>query len=102
MKRILAFVLAIAVLLPAAVWGQVASSAAGASAANDALAGAWRAKVQFKTGMLADWKNLEFMYAFNHGSFFRLVQPTLTVVDGLRASGEGSDRPVLILLSARA
>ena len=67
MKRIIAFVLAIAALLPVAVWGQVASSAARASAANDTLAGAWRAKVQFKTGMLADWKNLEFMYAFNHG-----------------------------------
>ena len=71
MKRIMACVLAIVVLLPAAVWGQVASSAAGTSAANDTLAGAWRAKVQFKTGMLADWKNLEFMYVFNHGPFYR-------------------------------
>ena len=67
MKRIMAFVLAIVALLPAAVWGQVAASAARVSVANDMLSGAWRAKVQFKTGMLADWKNLEFMYAFNHG-----------------------------------
>ena len=67
MKRIMAFVLAISVLLPTAVWSQVAASAARHSAANDALTGTWRAKLQFKTGMLADWKNLEFMYAFNHG-----------------------------------
>ena len=67
MKRIMAFVLAISALLPVAGWGQVASPATRASAANDAVTGAWRAKVQFKSGMLADWKNLEFMYAFNQG-----------------------------------
>ena len=67
MKRIMAFVLAISALLPVAGWGQVASTATRASAANDAVTGAWRAKVQFKSGMLADWKNLEFMYAFNQG-----------------------------------
>lgn len=67
MKRIMAFVLAISALLPVAGSGQAASSATRTSSANDNLAGAWRAKVAFKTGMLADWKNLEFMYAFNQG-----------------------------------
>lgn len=67
MKRMMAFVLAISVLLPVAGWGEAASSRTRNAAANDTLAGAWRAKVQFKSGMLADWKNLEFMYAFNHG-----------------------------------
>jgi hypothetical protein len=67
MKRLMAFVLAISVLLPVAAWGEVAASRTRAAGANDALAGAWRAKVQFKSGMLADWKNLEFMYSFNHG-----------------------------------
>ena len=67
MKRIVAFVLAISLLLPVAGWGQVTSSTTRTSGAHDTLAGAWRAKVQFKSGMLADWKNLEFMYAFNQG-----------------------------------
>jgi hypothetical protein len=67
MKRVMAFVLAVLVLLPAAGWGEPAPSGTQAAGANDTLAGAWRAKVQFKSGMLADWKNLEFMYAFNQG-----------------------------------
>jgi hypothetical protein len=65
MKRLMALVLAISILLPAAGWSETASSRA--ARASDTLAGAWRAKVQFKSGMLADWKNLEFMYAFNPG-----------------------------------
>ncbi len=67
MKRIVAFVLAISILLPVAGWGEEASSRTRVASAIDNLAGAWRAKVQFKSGMLADWKNLEFMYAFNQG-----------------------------------
>lgn len=72
MKRMMAFVLAIsALLLPVAGWSEVASEVASSrtqsAVASDALAGAWRAKVQFKSGMLADWKDLQFMYAFNHG-----------------------------------
>ena len=67
MKRIMAFVLAISILLPVAGWGEEASSRTRVAGAIDNLAGAWRAKVQFKSGMLADWKNLEFMYAFNQG-----------------------------------
>lgn len=67
MKRLIAFVLAIAILLPATGWGEAPSSSARGAGANDTLAGAWRAKVQFKSGMLADWKGLEFMYSFNQG-----------------------------------
>lgn len=67
MKRLGAFVLAISVLLPVPVWSEVVSPRMRIAVANDSVVGAWRAKVQFKSGMLADWKNLEFMYSFNHG-----------------------------------
>ena len=67
MKRLMAFVLAISILLPITGWGEAAASRTRVAGTNDSLAGAWRAKVQFKSGMLADWKNLEFMYAFNQG-----------------------------------
>lgn len=70
MKRAMAWGLAIAVLLPAAGWGQSAPSAPSrtqSTKANEDLAGAWRAQVAFKSGMLADWKGLQFMYAFNQG-----------------------------------
>jgi hypothetical protein len=63
----MAFALAISILLPVAGWGEEASSRTRVAGAIDNLAGSWRAKVQFKSGMLADWKNLEFMYAFNQG-----------------------------------
>ncbi len=39
---------------------------AAAAAAHD-LAGAWRARVQFKTGALAGVSDFEFMYVFNAG-----------------------------------
>jgi hypothetical protein len=67
MKRLMAFVLAISILLPVASWGEAASSRTRVVGVNNTLAGAWRAKVLFKSGMLADWKNLEFMYSFNQG-----------------------------------
>lgn len=67
MKRLMAFVLAISFLLPAAGWGEQPASRTRVVATSDNLIGAWRAKVQFKSGMLADWKGLEFMYAFNQG-----------------------------------
>jgi hypothetical protein len=67
MKRQLAFMFALSFLLAAAGCGEVHSPRAQKDSANDGLAGAWRAKVQFKSGMLADWKGLEFMYAFNPG-----------------------------------
>lgn len=67
MKRLMTFLLAVSILLPAAGWGEAALSRTRVVGAMDSLAGAWRAKVQFKSGMLADWKNLEFMYVFNQG-----------------------------------
>ena len=33
----------------------------------DELVGAWKGKVQFKTGALAEIKDFEFMWVFNHG-----------------------------------
>jgi hypothetical protein len=38
-----------------------------ATSGDSNLVGAWRGKVQFKTGPLASVKDLEFMYVFNEG-----------------------------------
>lgn len=43
------------------------SPQASPSPAEASLAGAWRGRVQFKSGSLAGIKNLEFMYVFNAG-----------------------------------
>jgi hypothetical protein len=67
MKRQIAFVFALSILAMAAGCGDVTSSRAQKDSANDALVGAWRGKVQFKSGMLADWRGLQFMYTFNAG-----------------------------------
>ena len=67
MKRTMAFLLAMLVLLPSASWSETPSSRPQTSATKVDLTGAWKAKVQFKSGMLADWKDLQFMYAFNQG-----------------------------------
>lgn len=67
MNRLTPFLLSIAMLLPATAWSEAAAPRAQTVTANTDLAGAWKAKVQFKSGMLADWKNLQFMYAFNQG-----------------------------------
>ena len=67
MKRTMAILLATMVLLPAAGWSEAAPTRSQSSPAKVDLAGAWKAKVQFKSGMLADWKGLQFMYAFNQG-----------------------------------
>jgi hypothetical protein len=66
MKSRIAFASALSALLLAAGCDRAPSSPAQQDSA-DALVGAWRAKVQFKSGMLADWKGLEFMYVFNTG-----------------------------------
>ena len=67
MNRQVAFMFALSILLPATGCGNVTSSRAPTDLANDGLIGAWSGKVQFKSGMLADWKGLQFMYAFNAG-----------------------------------
>ncbi len=67
MNRLATFVLSIAILLPAAAWSESVTPRAQAAAVKADLTGAWKANVQFKSGMLADWKNLKFMYAFNQG-----------------------------------
>lgn len=67
MNRLLAFLLSIAILMPNAAWSEAAVPSAQIFSAKTDLTGAWKAKVQFTSGMLADWKNLQFMYAFNQG-----------------------------------
>jgi hypothetical protein len=67
MKREIVFVFALSVLLLAAGCDRTTSSRAQTDSADDGLVGAWRGKVQFKSGALAEFKELEFMYAFNAG-----------------------------------
>lgn len=43
------------------------ASSAHEATAEDSLVGAWRGKVQFKSGAFAAVKDLEFLYAFNAG-----------------------------------
>jgi hypothetical protein len=50
-----------------AALASVACTATRISTEDDALAGAWRSHVQFKTGSMASLKDLEFLYAFNAG-----------------------------------
>jgi hypothetical protein len=54
------------VLLASGCATKISSSARESSSAGD-LVGAWRAKVHFKTGAFAPFKDLEFMYVFNAG-----------------------------------
>jgi hypothetical protein len=59
----------VALGLAAALWasfGMTGCQTAGNTAA-DGLTGAWRGKVQFKTGAFAAVTDLEFMYVFNAG-----------------------------------
>lgn len=77
MKRQIAFIFALSVLLPAAGCGEVTAPRAQKYSAIDGLVGAWRGKVQFKSGMLDEWKGLEFMYAFNAGGTMTSPQTTM-------------------------
>jgi hypothetical protein len=43
------------------------SSPTNKNSGNDSLVGAWRARVQFKSGAFSAVKNLEFMYVINSG-----------------------------------
>jgi hypothetical protein len=47
--------------------GHTASSSADEASQSDALAGAWRSHIQFRSGAFAEVKDLEFMYVFNAG-----------------------------------
>jgi hypothetical protein len=44
-----------------------ATSRTGSDASAGSLVGAWRGKVQFKTGAFSEVKDLEFLYVFNTG-----------------------------------
>jgi hypothetical protein len=67
MKPALSVMLVLSAVMLAAGYPTAASSAGREVAASDDLAGAWRARVQFRTGALSSVKDLEFMYAFNAG-----------------------------------
>ena len=54
-----------AAALLAGIWGTGCQT--GQNAIDGGLAGAWRGKVQFKTGAFAAIGDLEFMYVFNAG-----------------------------------
>jgi hypothetical protein len=62
------WVLALATALVTAACTDVRSPQSSAPAAEpDALAGAWRAQLRFRSGAFVDMKDLEFMYVFNAG-----------------------------------
>lgn len=68
MKRCtrLTFLMLSAVLITAGCGNRV-SSETGVTASRGTLAGAWRSKVVFRNGPLAEMKDLEFLYAYNVG-----------------------------------
>ena len=67
MKRLIAFMCAFSVLLSAGGCDKTTTLPGQKDAAVDELVGAWRGKVEFKSGALAEFKELEFMYVFNAG-----------------------------------
>jgi hypothetical protein len=68
MKTWMCWVLALATALVTAACTDVRSPQSSAPAAEpDALAGAWRAQLRFRSGAFVDMKDLEFMYVFNAG-----------------------------------
>jgi len=56
-----------ATLLLVAACGNATAPAPVASPERDDLAGAWRSRIRFSSGALAEVKDLEFMYVFNPG-----------------------------------
>jgi hypothetical protein len=64
-RRTRAIVILSAVML--SVGHATASPPGTQSDSGDALVGAWRSHVQFKSGALSSIKDLEFLYAFNSG-----------------------------------
>jgi len=59
--------LVVSAVLLASGFSFAPSSGAHEAVAEDSLVGAWRGKVQFKSGAFAAVKDLEFLYAFNAG-----------------------------------
>jgi hypothetical protein len=65
-KSIVIFLLAFLTIFTVIHW--FTPSSLNAAHPNDSpLTGEWRAKLQFKDGILASYKDLEFMYSFNAG-----------------------------------
>ena len=67
MKRAIRWLPATLVLLLTTACGEASAPAQGDALATDDLAGAWRTRIQFKSGAFASVKDLEFMVAFNAG-----------------------------------
>ena len=57
----------VSVVLLTVGYATASSPPARKNSGDDSLVGAWRAKVQFKSGAFSAVKDLEFMYAFNSG-----------------------------------
>ena len=72
------------------------SFAAETGKGNDTLIGAWRGRVQFTSGALAETKDLEFMYTFNVGgtmtesSNYDAAPPCTPAYGEWRATGENT------------
>jgi hypothetical protein len=58
---------ALLAVLAMAACGDASSPAKHENADADNLVGAWRSQIRFKSGALAEMKDLEFMYVFNAG-----------------------------------
>ena len=67
LKNSMCWALTMSTVLVASACGTVRSPASGVSVERDSLVGAWRSQVRFNGGVLADMKDLEFMYVFNAG-----------------------------------
>jgi hypothetical protein len=80
------------------------SSRAHSGYSDGSLVGAWRGKIQFKTGTFSTIKDLEFMYVFNAGGSVKewLVQSTgrrrwldCVTVPGMSRSGQLHQRRLI-------
>jgi len=65
-RRVMVMFILSAMLLTVG-YSSASSAADDKDSGSDNLVGAWRSRVQFKTGAFSSVKDLEFMYAFNSG-----------------------------------
>ena len=69
--------------------GNSPSTQASVSADRDNLVGAWRSKIVFQSGPLAEMKGLEFLYAYNAGG-------TMTESSNYDEAANSSPRPAQV------
>lgn len=67
MKTLICWLLMSSSVLIASACGKTTSPPTDESSQSNALVGAWRSRIQFKSGAFVDVKDLEFMYVFNAG-----------------------------------